>query len=99
MNLENTLGLFARQREIWVLQVINQEGPDVPGHRIEELSRQMPVCENSQPPGIPFLYTLFSIAQDLLKYELIELTDKDPAWTKYNITEKGKELVQEYESL
>lgn len=103
------LGVLARQREIAVLQIIRDFGDqdedyeingrekgDTPLFEIEQHSRKLPVCEESQPSNIPFFYTAYSIISDLIKYGLAE-AKWDDGWTVAKITEKGRKLLEHYE--
>ena len=104
------LGVLARQREIIVLQVIHKcveedtdyeragrEKGEVPFFEIQRHTDNIPVCRESQPANIPFLYTLYSVISDLVKYELVEAKWAD-GWSVTKITEKGKKLLESYES-
>lgn len=71
----------------------------VPFFEIERQSRESELCDNSQPPGIPFLYTLYSIAKDLAEYGLVRLhskfnRDRHNKWLACAITEKGRTVYE-----
>ena len=93
----DTLGTLSRQREMQILQIIFNYPEKIPGHEIDRKIWGVPLFSESQPPGSPPVFTLYSVTHDLQHYGLIEIEGSD-GWYTYSITEKGKELLAYYES-